>query len=326
MYRNQAPRPARRALSSLAGMALLLVCPVVAAGSQTAPTLERSTVRADDGETLVVWTKRPARTAVGAILLLHGRTWSALPNFDLHVAAHSLSTMDALVASGYAVYALDQRGYGATHRDSSGWLTPDRAAHDVADVLDWIDAREQRLSGHRGDRPALLGYSRGSMTALLVAQRYPDKLSRVIAYGFPYDPKALPVAGADSTSPPRSPPRVRTTLSAAGEDFTIAESPGAAVKDAYMHAAVRADSIRVDWTSEGEFGVLDPGRIRVPILFLNGERDPYVRRSVTPEFFAHLGAVDRTWTVLANADHVAHLERPGAFVRAVTGFLGRSRD
>jgi len=95
----------------------------VAARAQSSPILERREVRAD-GHPLTVWSKRPPTTAKGAILLLHGRTWSARPNFDLHVAGQRVSLMDAIVARGYAVYALDARGYGGTPRDSSGWLTP----------------------------------------------------------------------------------------------------------------------------------------------------------------------------------------------------------
>ena len=96
------------------------------AHSQATPLLERREVRAD-GHPLSVWSKRPPTVAKGAIVLLHGRTWSALPNFDLHAAGQRVSLMDALVARGYAVYALDARGYGGTPRDSTGWLTPERA-------------------------------------------------------------------------------------------------------------------------------------------------------------------------------------------------------
>ena len=284
----------------------------------TAPHLERFVVRADDGESLMVWAKRPAGRAAGSILLLHGRTWSALPNFDLHDAGRSISTMDALAASGYAVYALDQRGYGATPRDSSGWLTPDRAARDAGEVLDWIAAKEARAGASKGDRPALLGYSRGTLTALLAAQRYPEKLSRLIVYGLIYDTRTR----ATHTPDPAVPPRTHTTATAAGEDFL---TPGAfppSVKDAYVRAALLRDTVRVDWKDEHEFDVLDPHAIHVPVLILNGERDPYVLGSEAAAFFAQLGNVDRTWVVLANSDHVAHLERPREFVRAITTFLG----
>lgn len=150
-----------------------------------------------DGHPMTVWVKRPASPR-GAILLVHGRRWSSLPNFDLRVPGEPRSVMDALATRGFATYAVDMRGYGATARDSTGWITPDRAAADLAALLDWIARRED------GARPSLLGYSRGSTVALLAAQRYPEKLSTLILYAFPVDidPKR-PVAD-DPVTPPRA--------------------------------------------------------------------------------------------------------------------------
>ena len=68
---------------------------------------------------------------------------------------------------------------------------------------------------------------------------------------------------------------------------------------------------------------LNPHAIHVPIMLLNGERDPNVINSSDAEFFAHLASVDRRWVVLANSDHVARLGRPKDFVYAMTVFLGR---
>jgi pimeloyl-ACP methyl ester carboxylesterase len=72
--------------------------------------------------------------------------------------------MDGLVAEGFATYAVDLRGYGATPRDETGWLTPDRAARDMVEILQWVSERT-------GDKPALFGWSYGSMVAQLTAQR-----------------------------------------------------------------------------------------------------------------------------------------------------------
>ena len=85
----------------------------------------RHTVLAD-GHPLTVWSKN-AHAGEQAVLLVHGRTWSALPDFDLHSATENLSLMDGLAARGYAVYAVDLRGYGQTPRDVTKWLTPNRA-------------------------------------------------------------------------------------------------------------------------------------------------------------------------------------------------------
>lgn len=278
------------------------------------PLLRQQELRADDGHRLVVWEKRPAARPKGAILLLHGRTWSALPNFDLHAPGQRVSLMNALVAEGYTVYALDQRGYGATRRDTSGWLTPNRAADDVAAVTDWIAAH---APGFR--RPAVLGYSRGSATAMLAAQKYPKRIAALIMYGPYYNITNRPVA----TDDPRVPPRARTTELGAAEDFISPDSTPSGVKAAYVKAATTSDPVRVDWRREGQFDVLDPAAVRIPTMLIHGAQDPYSAEANLSAFYARLGTADKWWIVLAGADHAAHLERQGAFVSAVTSFLGR---
>ena len=294
-------------------MTMLLVAPHIRA--QTAPPLRRAEVRADDGHRLVLWAKRPSGPARGELVLLHGRTWSALPNFDLQVRGQQVSLMDALVARGYAVYALDQRGYGATTRDTTGWLTPERAARDAEAVVDWVATQSPR-----SHRPALFGYSRGAATAMLAAQRHPEKLSALVLYGFYFN-----TANPPALDPPaRVPLRARTTAAGAEEDFISPDSTPAGVKDAYVKAATSSDPVRADWRREEQFNALDPAKVRTPTLVINGERDPYALGAGLPAFMATLGTVDRWWIVLSHADHAAHLERQTAFVNALVGFLQRA--
>ena len=304
--------------------AIGLLYPSGTSSAQSTPILERREVRVD-GHPMTVWSKRPPTEVSGSILLVHGRTWSARPNFDLRVpgSGTSVSLMDALVARGYAAYALDQRGYGGTPRDSSGWLTPERAERDVSAVLDWVRAREETGNGSRvrrvrADRPVLLGYSRGAQVAMLVAQRHPEKLAGLVLYGYP-DPGVGPAATADAAKPARR----RTTEAAAGEDFISPEVTPTGVKDAYVRTATTTDSIRVDWRLETQFAAIDPAQVRVPTLLLDGERDPYAKASMHAAFFTRLGTADRWWVVLPGADHAAHLETQGAFVNALVAFMER---
>lgn len=278
------------------------------------PVLRKQELRSDDGHRLILWEKRPSARPKGEILLLHGRTWSALPNFDLNVPGQRVSLMNALVAEGYTVYALDQRGYGATKRDTTGWLTPNRAADDVAAVTDWIAAHAPTFR-----RPTVLGYSRGSATAMLAAQNYPARMAALIMYAPYYSITNRPAAVVD----PRVPPMAHTTDTSAAEDFISPDSTPAGVKAAYVKAATLSDPIRVDWRREAQFDVLDPAKLRVPVMIIQGERDPYAKDAALPEFFAKLAATDKWWVVLAGADHVAHLERQSAFVAALTSFLER---
>ena len=308
-------------------VALALVLATAPAGAQfssavsaSAPPVSRAParnqVRADDGHELVVWSRRPRGAVRGAILLLHGRTWSSLPNFDLQVPGLHESLMESLSARGWAVYALDQRGYGATPRDSSGWLTPSRAARDAIEVLDWISAHEKLSS-----RPVLFGYSQGSMTTMLAALQQPAHMSAIVLYGFPLDVNATP-------REPAAPPvmqRRRTTAAGAGEDFITPESTPRGVKEAYVRAAVAADPVRTDWRDEGTFMTMKPDSLRVPTLLIAGERDPYATAAHLNGFIARMSGVDRALVVLARTDHAAHLEKQPLFVSSLLGFLERDR-
>lgn len=283
---------------------------------------EQHSVVADDRHRLTIWSKHPVAPPSGSILLLHGRRWSAIPNFDLQVTGASRSVMDAFVARGYAVYALDMRGNGATPRDASGWLTPSRAAADVAVALDWIAGRERSRPGRALTRPALLGYSRGSGTAMLVAQRHPGKLSALVLYAFSFDADTVLPRVAD----PARPPRARNTPEGAAEDFILPAAASRVLRDAYVRAALQSDPVTVDWRRMDEFNALDPAVVRVPTLVISGARDPYAAGTAHTRLFTKLGTEDRSWVMLPNASHVAHIERSHeAWVQAVTTFLTRPR-
>lgn len=141
------------------------------------------------------------------ILLLHGRTWSAVPVYHLHPegwadrqhsndngeketslgslteprsssSSSSRSLMEALWQAGLQPYCMDFRGFGGTPYDTStGYVEPNRCVEDTETVLEWIAQRHgivqnggsSQDSNH--ELPALLGWSQGALIAQLVAQR-----------------------------------------------------------------------------------------------------------------------------------------------------------
>ena len=267
-----------------------------------------------DGHPLALWA-REVRQPNGVIVLLHGRTWSALPDFDLQVPGDQRSVMQSLNARGYSTFALDLRGYGKTPRDATGWLTPGRAARDVIATLEWL-AKEKKI-----ERPVLLGWSFGSIVSQLAAQRRPDLISALILYGYPRDP-ASPTAGLTD---PAQPAREVNTPERASSDFISPEVTPKRVIDAYVAAALAADPVRVDWHDQAQFAELDPAKVVTPTLVLQGERDPFAPADAQARLFTHLGTPDRQWVVLPGADHAALVEdvHP-AFIAAVVAFVTRS--
>jgi pimeloyl-ACP methyl ester carboxylesterase len=269
-----------------------------------------------DGHHLAVWQKRGAQPRA-AILLLHGRTWSSLPNFDLQVPGEKRSFMDALGAAGFDVFALDMRGYGATPRDASGWLTPNRAVADTAGVLAWMADRmaaTQRLPIY------LFGLSRGAMIAAMTAQQRPERLAGVVLLGFGFDPDAR----AAATPAGARPEREANTAEAAASDFITKDAFTRATVDAFVRAALRADPVFVDWRDDDQFNAYRPAQMTVPALLVHGAHDPQAPMAVETKLFTRFGTPDKWWVILPGADHAAHLEKSAAeLVRVIAAFARR---
>ncbi len=271
---------------------------------------EPLTVTADDGHPLRLWRLEAEGPARGAIVLLHGRTWSGLPDFDLRVAEdRSLSLMHRLRERGYVSYALDLRGYGGTERDATGWLEPERAAEDLAAALARVRERE-------GAAPDLLGWSYGALIGQLCVQRHPDAARTLTLYGYPRDPDARTSAQASKGDAPRVP----NTEAAAASDFITPGTISADAIAAYVRVAMAADPIKADWRSTQQFNALDPELIPIPTLVLHGDRDPF-DRLWQAKLFTRIGQADKQWIVIPEGDHAAHLEQPDRFVAALLGFV-----
>lgn len=270
------------------------------------------------GHPIALYSKRPARPWA-SVVLVHGRTWSALPDFDLQVAGAEVSLMDGLVAAGVAAYAIDLRGYGATPRDPSGFSTPLQAADDLAAALRFV-AGDAGLA----DRPAVLGWSLGARVAALAGQRHPDLIGALILYGTPCsDPRARPRGRGRE---PEVPERRANTEASARSDFITPGAIDPAVADAFVAAALAADPVRADWREVEAWRTVDFRALRAPILAIHGERDPVVDAACVRARLAE-APVPTALEVLPGADHAAHLERAGPrFVAAAVAFLRTHMD
>jgi pimeloyl-ACP methyl ester carboxylesterase len=273
--------------------------------------LQRHTVIAD-GHPIALWEKSAAG-ATEAILLVHGRTWSALPDFDLQLIGENLSMMDSLVDAGYAVYAVDLRGYGETPRDKTDWLTPNRAADDVAVVVSWI-------AGH-GDweaKPHLFGWSMGSTIVQLMVQRHPGLVASLTLYGYWRDlNEDLPADAPDIV-----PLKKANTAEAAASDFITPGSISQKAVDAYVAAALKADPIRVDIRHLDDYNALDGAKITVPTLVIAGEFDPLAPADNQARLLLSLATGHKQYVSVPGGDHAALLEQSrGYFIHEIVAFL-----
>jgi len=238
-------------------------------------------------------------------VLVHGRTWSGRPDFDLATDCEDLSLMNGLAALGIETHAVDMRGYGNTPRDSSGWLTPNRAANDIAAVLGWLKERAQQ----RGENPAkahLFGWSYGATMAQLAVQQHPQLAQSLSLFGYA-------VRKGYSTTPdslPAKPPQAANTYANAISDFIVPNSISPGAIEAFAVAALAADPIRSDWNNLEQWKALDARKVTVPTLLLQGEFDPLARRRVHKRLFRRLPHENKQWVVLEGGDHAAFMETP----------------
>ncbi|KAL9181989.1 hypothetical protein ACHAXT_012332 [Thalassiosira profunda] len=317
--------------------------------------LRRHQIAADDGHPLRLYSRAPRDGGDGAqsqsqgrsILLLHGRTWSSQPVFDLRTSdddAKRQSTLQSLADLGFHAYALDFRGFGETPRDcggadgnKGGYTTPHRCVADVKCAIDWIAARhpgpnsdgptdgpaEENVLGLEdptvtSPRPALLGWSQGALVAQMYAQKHgPGTLSDLVLFGSIFDPKVIyprkplydPLGNLIAGRDAAKPPapELPNPIEATLEDFTL---PGTICDEAaltFSSLALAVDPIKAQWDDLHEFNACNPALVHVPTLVIAGAQDPYVSWDAQRELFERLGTEDRAMCVLPGCDHAAHI-------------------
>ncbi|MEN2281450.1 alpha/beta fold hydrolase [Algoriphagus sp. SE2] len=278
-------------------------------------TLIKHTVDSN-GHPMAVWEKK-ADNPKGLILFVHGRTYSSIPDFDLQVEGEDLSLMDGMVEQGYSTYAVDLRGYGDTPRDLTEWLSPDKAAKDILNVLNWISAENASKKVH------LFGWSMGSTSTLLATQMNAKNIASLTVFGYWQD--------LDNKIP-ESPNNIQlekivNTVEHAASDFITPGSISQKAIDTYVRMALEHDPIKVDWRFFSQFNAIDPSLITTPVLILQGEFDPISPTENQTKLFTRLKTADKSWVVISGGDHAAFLETPRKhFIHSFTSFIDRFNE
>jgi pimeloyl-ACP methyl ester carboxylesterase len=306
----------------LAGLFALKITISSSLGSVTA--CKQHFVNAEDGHKICVWEKGPMDSP-HSLILVHGRSFSAKPVYDLVYSSSSedtinetsnLSVMDSLAECNVRSFAVDLRGFGGTERDKSGFLSPYRAVEDLKCVSEWIE----KLGA---PKPSVLGWSQGGLVAHLLCQKYPDSMRSIILYASIYDSSRI-YPRQPFFSKPSEAPRRLTTAEATLEDFTLPGSISDEAAYAFSAAALASDRVKPDWTDLHEFNDIAPFRLTIPTLVIHGGNDPYLPPGAQINLFSGLSATDKSYVVIPYADHCAHLiSSRYAFIHHVSSFLKR---
>ncbi|MEU0137853.1 alpha/beta hydrolase [Streptomyces sp. NPDC006296] len=252
-------------------------------------------LRTHDGVTLRYryWSRDPDE-ALPPVVLLHGFAADSRLNWE------GPGVVEALLARGRRVYALDARGHGASDRP-----------HDDACYGESLMARDVGLLIDRTgtDEVHLAGYSMGAVVAVLAAAR-DRRVRRLVAGGI--GAGAVEVGGLDTRVMP--PELVSAALTA--ED--AADAP--ARTRAFRMLADRTGGDRAALAAQIRAvhrDALPLERITVPTLVLAGAGDPLATR---PEVLA--AAIAGAELTVLPGDHLTVVRDPG-FAETLVSFLAR---
>ncbi|WP_155374461.1 alpha/beta fold hydrolase [Catellatospora vulcania] len=227
------------------------------------------------------------------VVLHHGFSTSAAANWK------APGIVDALVAAGRQVIAIDARGHGSSEKPHDpARYGEDKMARDLAALFDLLEL----------DRVDLAGYSMGGVVALLTAAA-DDRVRRLVTGGI--GAGAVEQGGVDRAALPG-----RALI-----DGLLADDPSGITDERVMGFRLFADASGADrkaLAAQAQAGHRTPialDRIKIPTLVLAGTDDWLATR---PEVLA-AALPDARWKVLSG-DHLTVVRNP-EFAAALVSFL-----
>jgi len=201
----------------------------------------------------------------------------------------------ALVTSGYRAILIDSRGHGRSTRDAQPY-TYELMASDVSAVMDALNL----------EKAALVGWSDGACTALILASKAPARVAGVLFFACNMDPSGTKEVEFGTILKRCFARHVKdyAQLSATPDQF-----------DAF------SDAVGLMERTQPNYSVNDLVEISVPVAIVHSEHDEFIKRehaeylaqSIPHAEFIHLPGVS----------HFAPLQRPEQFNRAMLAFLGK---
>jgi len=242
------------------------------------------------------------------LFLVHGSSVSAKPSFDLTVPGRGeYSLMNVFAGFGFDVWTMDHEGYGKSARTTGN--------SDVASGVEDLKAASEVVVRETGQpRAHFYGGSSGALRAAGFAVARPERVDRLILEAFTWTGKGSPTLGkraeqVDYYRTHNRRPRGRDMI----RSIFTRDKPGTsdpAVAEALADAELPfGDTIPtgtyLDMTAN--LPVVDPRRVKAPVLMVRGEHDGIATEDDLLEFFRRLPNPDRQFIVLAGASHAVAL-------------------
>jgi pimeloyl-ACP methyl ester carboxylesterase len=201
----------------------------------------------------------------------------------------------ALIGSGYRVVLVDSRGHGRSTRDARPF-TYELMASDVLAVMDGLQL----------EKAALVGWSDGACTALIVSMKAPERVSGVFFFGCNMDP-----SGTKEIEP--SPVLDRCFGRHAKDYAQLSTTP-----DRFDEFV---DAVSQMMKTEPNYSAGDLALIRVPVDIVQSEHDEFIKMDHAEYLARSIPAAELR--ILPGVSHFAPLQRPALFNSEMLAFLER---
>jgi pimeloyl-ACP methyl ester carboxylesterase len=218
------------------------------------------------------------------VMLLHG---------GLGHSGNWGNQVPSLIANGYRAVVIDSRGHGRSTRDRRPY-SYELMASDVLAVMNALHFK----------RAALVGWSDGACTALILADKHPSRVAGVFFFACNMDPTG--VRPLDPT------PTLNRCFSRHAKDYKRLS----ATPKNFKHFV---EDVSLMQRTQPNYSRHDLEKIRVPVRIVQSERDEFIKR----EHAEHLArTIPGARLILLNGvSHFAPLQRPQQFNTAMLAFV-----
>lgn len=249
-----------------------------------------------------------AATHRPVLFLVHGSSYSGKTMFDLSVPGRvDYSFMEHFARLGFDVWTMDHEGYGHSDRTASN--------SDIASGVADLKTAMSIVSRETGQtEAAFFGQSSGALRAGQFANRYPEHVSRLMLDALVWTGKDAPtLAQRKKMLPGLQASNVRKIDRAFYTSVFTRDDPSAAepmlgevVADAELkYGDTVPTGTYLDMVTK--LPLVDPDRIRCPVLITRAEHDGIATDADVMGFFERLPNADKQLIKIGGLAHTAPL-------------------
>jgi pimeloyl-ACP methyl ester carboxylesterase len=202
----------------------------------------------------------------------------------------------ALVESGYRAVLIDSRGHGRSTRDAQPF-SYELMASDVLAVIDTLHL----------EKAALVGWSDGACTALILAAKAPSRAAGVFYFACNMDPSGL--------KPFEATPTLNRCFARHANDYAeLSATP--------ENFESFVEDVSLMGRTQPNYSAHDLAKISVPVVIAQSEHDEFIKREHA-EYLAR-SIPNAEFVLLNGVSHFAPLQRPQEFNTAMLAFISKA--